>query len=314
MNDGVAGISLQRQGGRLDAYPEELKGRRAHLGRNEPLAELKPAVARDSLYLFPHVGSWGFSPEPQVWHEFLDWFESLEHVDAVENWASLAQVDGQIEPEHESLPARWYRHALNMQRGELGIEHDGVSGTTSSIWTAHFDKFCLERGLLVLHPHLFGGSSTEVGLARSWRTDGAHYHGINTPDSELLGLDAWRDQLLSGKADLFPQSDELARLTLGGELASKSNIAGSKLKNLKHYLKFSPSVVGRRLFDLDVYWDLETSLALHELTNAVNGDTFGYYDPLVSVTHSQAHCILGGLSVVILLLFGLFKFECLFYC
>jgi len=295
-NQGIAGISLQRQAARLDAYPEELEGKRAHLGRNQPLAELKPSVARDSLYLFPHVGSWGFSPEPKVWHDFLNWFNKLDDVDAAENWVTPARTGKHVAPEHDSLPTRWYRQALSVQRGELGLSHNGMSGATSSMWTAHFDKFCLQRGLLVLHPHLYGDSSTEKGLARSWRVDGAHYRGINSPDSELLSLEAWRAIVLSDKIDLFPQSNELARLSIDGAQILKST--------LKYPERDQPQLplnaATRRLFALDVYWDLDNSLALHELTRAVNGDTFGFYDPLVTVTQEQAQCILGGRSIVIL--------------
>ena len=54
MSTGIAGISLQRQAGRMDAYPEELEGKRVRPGKNQPLAALKPTTYRDTLYLFPH--------------------------------------------------------------------------------------------------------------------------------------------------------------------------------------------------------------------------------------------------------------------
>jgi hypothetical protein len=50
---GVAGISLQRQAARLDDYKDKKKGALA------PLTLPKD----DGLYLFPHVGSWGFAPD-----------------------------------------------------------------------------------------------------------------------------------------------------------------------------------------------------------------------------------------------------------
>ena len=65
-------------------------------------------------------------------------------------------------------------------------------------------------------------------------------------------------------------------------------------------LQLSVNAEGRRLFDLDVYWNLESSIALDDLTHAVNGNTFGYYNPLSTITQTQAHCILGGKSVAIL--------------
>ena len=306
MSTGIAGISLQRQAGRMDAYPEELEGKRVRPGKNQPLAALKPTTYRDTLYLFPHVGSWGFSPEPKVWHDFLDWFKNLEDVDAPENWVTLVDTGKQVNPKRESLPSRWYRHALSSQRGELGISQGGVAETTSSMWTAHFDTFCMQRGLFTLHPHLFvsqddGGDSLEVGLARSWREDGAHYRGFNTPDSSLLSLKAWRTKYLSGSlTGLFLPDDEVARLTHGGERLSSSDVAYLKRQYAANNLQLSVNAEGRRLFDLDVYWNLESSIALDDLTHAVNGNTFGYYNPLSTITQTQAHCILGGKSVAIL--------------
>ena len=69
MSTGIAGISLQRQAGRMDAYPAALEGKRARPGRHQPLAALKPTKYRDTLYLFPHVGSGGFARDPKVWHD-----------------------------------------------------------------------------------------------------------------------------------------------------------------------------------------------------------------------------------------------------
>mmetsp|Transcript_8380 Transcript_8380/g.25171 ORF Transcript_8380/g.25171 Transcript_8380/m.25171 type:complete len:987 (+) Transcript_8380:64-3024(+) len=287
---GFAGISLQRQTARVDAYDSELNGKTIHVGRDQALASLRPAVAPGASYLFPHVGSWGFSPEPRVWYAFLDWFDNLKDIDAAENWVTLVHHSHkEAESPHQSLPSRWYGHALNTQRGELSILQMGVHETTSSMWTAHFDTFCAQQGLLVLHSHVFDLSSerflSEVGLARSWREDGAHYMGVNQPDGRLLGMYTWRSELLSGKlVDLFPEVERLVQLTAGG------------------YRLFKPPMATRRRLNnnLDVFWELDDHLALNDLPQAVTGDTFGYYNPLETVSQDQAHCILAGKSVVIL--------------
>ena len=49
-----------------------------------------------------------------------------------------------------------------------------------------------------------------------------------------------------------------------------------------------------------MYWELDDPLALNDLPQAVTGDTFGYYNPLETVSQDQAQCILAGKSVVIL--------------
>ncbi|KAH8098403.1 N-acetylneuraminate 7-O(or 9-O)-acetyltransferase [Aureococcus anophagefferens] len=67
---GVAGVSLQRQ--------------RAADGCGELAADaenkLAPLIpADDGLYVFGHVGPWGFSPEPGVWLAFRKWFRDLKN-------------------------------------------------------------------------------------------------------------------------------------------------------------------------------------------------------------------------------------------
>ena len=135
-----AGISLQRQAARLDAYPRELAGSpmtsaTAHGHANEKLAELEPDLPRDSVFLFPHVGSWGFSPEPKVWHAFLQWFASLgDAVDDEAHWASFVDGDqARVKPRVEALPSRWYRRALHGSRGEAGLLHDGGGASAFAI-------------------------------------------------------------------------------------------------------------------------------------------------------------------------------------
>ena len=83
----VAGISLQRQKSRLDFYASELgledktsKNGRAK-GKPSKLAPLLAEIELDSNYLFPHVGSWGFSPEPRVWYAFRRWMTQLKDAD-----------------------------------------------------------------------------------------------------------------------------------------------------------------------------------------------------------------------------------------
>ncbi|KAH8091613.1 N-acetylneuraminate 7-O(or 9-O)-acetyltransferase [Aureococcus anophagefferens] len=51
---------------------------------------------------------------------------------------------------------------------------------------------------------------------------------------------------------------------------------------------------------LDVDWQATDAEVLDDLSASVHGDTFGYYDPLMTVTQDQALCILGGTHVMIL--------------
>ena len=135
---GIAGISLQRQAGRLDSYPHEIRGGSNGRVRQKPgpgtaaLAALELDVPIDSTYLFPHVGSWGFSPEPKIWHAFLEWFASLgDAINEEVHWTSFVEGgenDTQAGPRIEALPSRWYRRALHESRGEIGLLRDGGKG------------------------------------------------------------------------------------------------------------------------------------------------------------------------------------------
>ncbi|KAJ8602577.1 hypothetical protein CTAYLR_008775 [Chrysophaeum taylorii] len=182
----VAGVSLQRQPYRLDGYGKEFglkKRTMAPLFREDDDAE---------IFAFAHVGSWGFSPDPWVWLEFLRTFD-------VDKWSVSADGLPRAEavasgaPFRESLPSRWYRQSENR----------------ASTWTAHFDAFMAEKGLFVVHAKL----PARRALAVSYRDSGEHY-ALASPDSVLLSSLEWNG--------LDLDFDEVPRVALSGERLSES--------------------------------------------------------------------------------------------
>lgn len=141
---------------------------------------------------------------------------------------------------------------------------------------------------------------------RSWRLDGAHFVGVESPDTRLLSLAAWRDRsgLDSGRAsDLFPSSAALPRLTHAGRRVSLATILAQDALREAHGRHRTRPRYGRGLGQaetLDVDWQATDAEVLDDLSASVHGDTFGYYDPLMTVTQDQALCILGGTHVMIL--------------
>ena len=162
--DGVAGVSLQRQAYRLDATARELGDPSAAPNALAPL----PLPNDDGLYLFPHVGPWGFAPEPAVWEAFRAWFRRLDDADA-ETHFSVGR-DGTPWRERgdgyrENLVTRWYRRALNADRGDVLL-----APKAAAMWTAHFDAFCAQRGLGVLHARAAGNGAAFAASSRAvWK-------------------------------------------------------------------------------------------------------------------------------------------------
>ncbi|KAJ1459408.1 10 TM acyl transferase domain found in Cas1p-domain-containing protein [Pelagophyceae sp. CCMP2097] len=300
---GVAGVSLQRQASRLDAYASELGTKR--VARNA-LAPLTPAgVEENEVFLFAHVGSWGFSPEPRVWHAFREWMLALEksgNLDSSKKWAVGADglPLGEGTQARESLVSRWYRAAIAGQRGEKGMLQDALNpkgqAGPSSMWTAHFDRFCAERGMFVLHPNFFE-QGRPVALAVSWLEPGEHYSSAaKHADDGLLSLSEWRLSFANCSRSVFPP--EPRRISISGdEFGAEAIVAATKRFYGKLLHMDAPLAAGRQL--LDVNWELSASLAQSDVGAAQQG-LWGGMVPLEQISQAEALCILKDQSLVIL--------------
>lgn len=182
-----AGISLQRQGHRLDEYKDEPKLHRLYLD--------------DQLFLFTHVGAWGFSPHPVAWRRFRKWFYRFRDPNDYRAWSTGVDglpLDASRSPLYrETLVSRWYRDSLRTSRGDSMLVH---RARPEAMWTAHFDCFCATHGLLVLHAS-FGHN--KYGFAVSYRDDGEHYQGFAKPDARLVHMQLWRHRVRPALFDPF---------------------------------------------------------------------------------------------------------------
>ena len=270
----VAGIALQRQS-RLDGSyeDEEVSGQKR-------LPALNPEIGDDRAFLFPHVGSWGFAPEPRVWTAFLRWYDGLVDIEDPKFWSVGTNGESFTEgPYIEALPSAWYRRDRNRK----------------SMWTAHFDAFCAEHGLYILHPEIH----EDYALAASWREDGEHYTGLSRElDTPVLPLVVW-DRIAEG---LFPAQPKV--ISMSGAPVSEDHVTRAKRKYSEKILGGGGgrhavvNAVARQL--LDVNWGpLSAGQAITDVSGSVQGNAFGY-TPLHTFTKEEALCVLEGKKVAIL--------------
>jgi len=193
--EGSAGISLQRQAFRLDAYANEI-----FENHGRTLLPL-PNLPQVGLYQFAHVGPWAFSPKPLVWKDFKKWIAINTKKQKIDHPSTFSvSADGTIYNQNhkenlylETLPSRWYRRSLAEGKGD-------------SMWTAHFDNFCARRNLMVTHISL----PQNLAAATSYRDNGEHFFDIHTPDSNLVTMKQWQSFL-----PFFDESN-LLRLDVSG--------------------------------------------------------------------------------------------------
>lgn len=120
----IAGISLQRQ----------------TLIPFQPFQQ-KQVVNGHDPFLYALVGSIGFSPNPTVWSDFIDWVSSV----------NPSVFDINIP---ELITSEWWKR-----------------NDKKSIWTQPFIYYCLQHGIYTLYVNL----ENDMTLAAHIRAKGAHY-------------------------------------------------------------------------------------------------------------------------------------------
>lgn len=320
----LAGISLQRQPYRLDAYANEVVSAPTKNANSMAPLFLEDLEQNDELYAFAHVGPWAFSPEPWVWFHFLTWFDRLDdythqHVWSVASDGSpRADAEASGLPFTESLPSRWYRALLAKPRwtpawpgSNSRSRSTRATPNENSMWTAHFGAFLAQHNLFVVHANWQNGKT----LATSYRSQGEHY-ALNKPDAPLLDViqhaifSPDRKPLpriaLSGERlpiDALPQYDTVLSDNQGR--AHRAAIKRSVLARLDAHNQSSHS--GHRTLQggttnnnvPDIFYVLSGSTATADVPAAVQGLGFGW-DPFNTLTHDQALCVLDGKKVAIL--------------
>lgn len=318
----LAGISLQRQPYRLDAYANEVLAKRTPNSMAPLFVPDPDDMQDDELYAFAHVGSWAFSPEPWVWFHFVTWFNQLDDHTHQNMWSVAsdgsprADAEASGQPFTESLPSRWYR-AMLLGKPRWSAwhlpKHDRSSpaANENSMWTAHFGAFLAQHSLFVVHAKWRDGKT----LATSYRSQGEHY-ALNKADAPLLDM--------IQHTIFAPERRPLPRIALSGERlppdalpqydpvfyydesrARRNTIKRSALERLDEAAHDSNSSSVRRVLQggtsnaLDVFYVLSGNTATADVPAAVQGLGFGW-DPFYTLSHDQALCVLDGKKVAIL--------------
>ena len=104
----------------------------------------KDLVNHTDPFLYKLVGSIGFSPNPQVWKDFLSWLKTID-IDTFP-----AEVPGLVTTE-------WYK-----------------SLDKRTMWTQLFIYFCEQRGLYTLYSY----HNNKETMASHWRERGTHFKDL----------------------------------------------------------------------------------------------------------------------------------------
>nr|XP_022312737.1 uncharacterized protein LOC111117800 [Crassostrea virginica] len=111
----------------------------------------------DVCFLYPILGTWGFSPHRESWRHFVEWYQT-------------ASRDPTFQPLVPGiLPTQWWQ--VFQKQGKV----DGM-------WSMWHIYHAWNNKLWTLYPNL----PDSRGLTISWREAGLHYKGGNSPADPLL--------------------------------------------------------------------------------------------------------------------------------
>ncbi|XP_076471268.1 uncharacterized protein LOC143301102 [Babylonia areolata] len=120
----------------------------------------------ETVFLYPVLGSWGFSPNTAMWREFLRWYH-----EASQNPKFLPLVPG-------LKPSGWYQSLAKSGRGD-------------SMWTMWHIYHAYKNHQLTLYPCL----PEKKGLTFNWKEPGEHYakHSMGKGLHAHL-METWREE------------------------------------------------------------------------------------------------------------------------
>ncbi|XP_045166626.2 uncharacterized protein LOC123530011 [Mercenaria mercenaria] len=138
---------------------------------------------KDSLvYLYPVLGTWGFSPNRKNWMKFLDWFP-------------VAHNDKNYQPYvPDNVVTDWYK----------AFQKEGKTQGMWSIWHIHYAWKNNEYTL-------YSNFEDHAGLTTNWQEDGLHYQNVKKVTNKLLT--EWKPEY-----ENLP--DKLVHLDIAGKVIS----------------------------------------------------------------------------------------------
>ncbi|KAL3886472.1 hypothetical protein ACJMK2_026457 [Sinanodonta woodiana] len=127
---------------------------------------LLEAPSGNIVFLYPVIGTWGFSPNRRNWVKFRDWFEVMLH-------------DDKFQPLVPNiLPTSWYQTFIQ-------------TGKTEGMWSMWHIYHAWKSREYTVYPNFSG----HLGLTVNWKESGLHYgpglaRGGRNPSHNLLTI--WR--------------------------------------------------------------------------------------------------------------------------
>lgn len=129
-----------------------------HVHDNSPLAAPNDSI----VFLYPVIGTWGFSPNRRNWIKFTDWYN-----EAIRNSSFQPFVPGNI-------ASKWFQ----------ALQKKGKGGSMWSIWHIYY---AWKHKEFTLYPN-FGD---HAGLSVNWKEKGLHYKDNKRGQTDKL-LTEWK--------------------------------------------------------------------------------------------------------------------------
>ncbi|CAG2217197.1 unnamed protein product [Mytilus edulis] len=165
-----------------------------HGGGKGPLQ----APDENIVFLYPVLGSWGFSPSRDNWIGFQNWFR-----EAHKNKTFLPLVPG-------ILPTLWYKKELK-------------AGTHENIWTMWQIYYAYSKNERTLYPNF----PNKTGMTINWRENGLHF----SKAVEVAGplVESWDERI-----ENLP--DEPVHLDVNGTIREDTlDVTFKKAEKLMHH-------------------------------------------------------------------------------
>ncbi|KAK7098982.1 uncharacterized protein [Littorina saxatilis] len=133
------------------------------------------------VFLYPVLGSWGFSPHTGQWRDFIRWYNES------------SQKKGFKPAVPGLMPTGWYNSLYNTGRAE-------------TMWTMWHIHHAYQNKVYTVYTHFPQGKC----LAFNWKEPGEHYGGKRTKGLKADLLDTWKEedfklpdklQILNAKGD-----------------------------------------------------------------------------------------------------------------
>lgn len=135
-------------------------------------ATFTPSMQDGVAYLYNLVGSWGYSPNPEHWSDFQDWYHHVVK-------------DSNFQPYVEGL-------VMNTWFKKFQKEH-----RSHTMWTMWFIYYCNIHRLFTVYNNLNACyNTTKYCLAVNRREPGLHFSGKAVENSDFL-LRVWRDEFVN---------------------------------------------------------------------------------------------------------------------